>query len=68
MRTRFQILEAEKVLLDTEMQSRSRFTALHELLKSQGLEYDPGQFYQKGDWLCYTGYSGNLYRTSTRMG
>lgn len=68
MKARFQIIEADQVVLDTEMVARNRFYALHELLKSQGVEYDPGQFYQRGDWLCYTGYSGLLYRTSTKFG
>lgn len=68
MRTRFQILEADKVLLDTEMQARNQYDGLHRLLKSEKLEYDPGQFYRKADWLCYTSYSGRTYRTSTRYG
>lgn len=68
MRTRYQIIEGDEVILDTELQARNRYAGLHELLKAQDFDYDPGQFYQRGDWLCYTGYSGRLYRTSTRMG
>lgn len=69
MKARFQIIEGDKVVLDTTLQVRNRFAALHELLKSQGItDYDPAQFYEREGWTRYCGYNGNIYQTTTRFG
>ena len=67
MRARFQIIEDNSVILDTEMQVRNRFSALHELLRQSQVKYDPGQFKEKAGWVIFK--SGHItYRTSTRFG
>jgi hypothetical protein len=67
MKARFQIIEGDKVILDTELQVRNRFTALHELLKLCGVTYDPGDFKERKGWVEYKTDKGT-YRTTTRFG
>lgn len=68
MKARFQIImpDGEKVL-DTELVVRNRFTALHELLKLCGVQYDPSQFKFRGDWVQFK-TDAATYRTSTKFG
>jgi hypothetical protein len=66
MKARFQIITDGEVVLDTELQVRNRWTALHELLKLCGVEYDPAQFKERGNWVEFKTNLGT-YRTSTRI-
>lgn len=67
MKARFQIVVDGEVTLDTELQVRNRFTALHELLKLCGVTYNPAQFKERAGWVTFTN-NGATYRTSTRFG
>lgn len=67
MRARFQIITEDGTVLDTELQVRNRFTALHELLRLSGVKYDPAEFSERKGWVQFQ-TPGALYRTSTRFG
>lgn len=67
MRVRFQVVTSECVVLNTELQARNRFVALHELLKKNNVPYNPTQFCEKEGWLQFNS-NGTLYRTSSRFG
>jgi hypothetical protein len=68
MRARYQITHVtEGVVLAAELQSRNKWTALHELLKVSGVEYDPAEFKERGDWVQFV--KGEFtYKTSTKFG
>lgn len=67
MKARFQIVIDGDVVLDTELQVRNKFVALHELLERCGVSYRPEQFKNRGDWVQFTNNEAT-YRTSTRYG
>lgn len=67
MKARFQIVVDGDTVLDTELQVRNKFAALHELLRRCGITYDPAQFKQRGDWVQFTNNEAT-YRTSTKFG
>lgn len=68
MKARYQIVDhVEGVLLDATLQSRNKFTALHELLKVCGVHYDPDQFKERAGWVEFRGAYAT-YRTSTKFG
>ena len=68
MKTRFEIHEGGKRVFDLVCQSRNRYVGLHELLRVHRVKYNPTQFKEDGDWLCFLDDEGTLYRTSTRFG
>jgi hypothetical protein len=66
MKARFQIIDhKDGLVLDTELTARNRFTALHELLKVYGVQYDPAQFKERKGWVEFKDDHAT-YRTSTR--
>lgn len=67
MRARYQIIQDGTTVLDTELQVRNRFTALHELLGQCGVTYNPDRFKMRGDWLTFE-LGSTVYRTSTKYG
>jgi hypothetical protein len=67
MKARFQILVGGVTCLDTELQVRNRWTALHELLLLCGVPYDATQFKERHGWVQFETDEG-IYRTSTRFG
>ncbi len=67
MKARFQIVVDGDTVLDTELQVRNKFTALHELLKVCRVEYNPEQFKEKAGWVELKTTLAT-YRTSTKFG
>ncbi len=68
MKTRFQIVDhKDGIVLDTVLESRNRFSALHELLRLSGIHYNPAQFKERAGWVEFRGAYAT-YKTSTRFG
>ncbi len=68
MKTRFQIVDhKDGIVLDTVLESRNRFSALHELLRLSGIHYNPAQFKERAGWVEFRGAYAT-YKTTTRFG
>lgn len=63
MKVRFQVLEPGGVALDVVLESRSQFVALHELLRHEGVAYDPDKFKSRGGSVEYRS-GGRVFRAS----
>lgn len=53
MQVRNQIIRDGNITLDVMWPSRTDYSALHNLLTSNGVCYDPDQFFRRGDWVCF---------------
>lgn len=62
MRVRRQIIEGGVPTLDTTFMARTEYSALHEMLKFYDVEYDPGKFRRRGNWVEFKSHS-TVYRT-----
>lgn len=67
MRVRYETLDCGIRTMDTVLEARNKFSALHELLTSHGVQYDTNRFKEKAGWVQYT-VGGMVYRTSTKFG
>ena len=68
MKARFQIIEGGQTTLDTVLEVRNNYAAMHELLGMYGVQYNPERIQKRGDWLYFNTGQDTLYRTSTRFG
>lgn len=68
MKTRFQVIEGGVTTLDTVMESRNRYSAMHTLLTNYQLPYNPSFLQERGDWLNYYRGDDRLFRVSTKFG
>lgn len=68
MKVRFQVINKGEKVVDTVLQCRNRFAAMHELLDAHDVQYNPSKLQERGDWLNHYAGDDVLYRVSTRFG
>lgn len=68
MKVRYQIVEAGQITLDTVMESRNKYAAMHDLLTNYGLPYNPRFLQERKGWLNFYRGDDRLFRVSTKFG